>query len=203
MEVKICSSCGPTDRYYAKGLCSKCYARAHRKANPEYYRAADKARIEYKRALDRARYPKRKAAGYFKQAYDKHKDIRNADDRARWRRPERKARAKAWREANPDRVRATDRRNYHNDKVSHIARVMERRAHKGKATPKWLSKEQRLQMKEMYQNRPEGHHVDHIVPLKGEAVWGLHVPWNLQYLPAAENLRKSNKFEGHSGRPRS
>ena len=59
--------------------------------------------------------------------------------------------------------------------------------------PKWADK---AKIREIYLNCPKGHHVDHIVPLKGKNVWGLHVENNLQYLTASENCKKHNKFIG-------
>jgi 5-methylcytosine-specific restriction endonuclease McrA len=69
------------------------------------------------------------------------------------------------------------------------------------ATPKWLTSAERLQMRELYvQARKmaeltrERYVVDHIVPLRGEEVCGLHVPWNLRVITQEENLKKSNKL---------
>lgn len=74
-------------------------------------------------------------------------------------------------------------------------------ASKINATPLWLSKEHKLQIRAIYDKSVHlsnetgvSHHVDHIVPLKGKNVCGLHVPWNLQILTAFENMTKGNKL---------
>ena len=48
---------------------------------------------------------------------------------------------------------------------------------------------------EIHANCPDDWHVDHIVPLQGETVSGLHVPENLQYLPKSVNTMKNNRWD--------
>ena len=67
-----------------------------------------------------------------------------------------------------------------------------RRAVKGNALPKW---QDRGEVAVFIGACPSGFHVDHILPLNGPTVCGLHVLSNLQYLPAQENLSKSNKID--------
>lgn len=61
-----------------------------------------------------------------------------------------------------------------------------------KAMPAWADKDK---IREIYANRPEGMHVDHVIPLRGKLVCGLHVETNLAYLEGEENARKSNSFK--------
>lgn len=70
--------------------------------------------------------------------------------------------------------------------------------------PKWLNLEQFKEIESFYVLSKELQwlsditdplEVDHIVPLHGKNVSGLHVPWNLQILPRSENRKKFNKFE--------
>lgn len=71
---------------------------------------------------------------------------------------------------------------------------------RARATPAWLTYEQRMEMRRMYKTvagtkkRKNGRalSVDHIVPLSGHNVCGLHVPWNLRIIPLQENRRKNN-----------
>ena len=57
-----------------------------------------------------------------------------------------------------------------------------------------IAKAHQKEIRKIYANCPKGFHVDHIIPLRGNSVSGLHVPWNMQYLPAALNLAKGNKL---------
>ena len=81
------------------------------------------------------------------------------------------------------------------------ANSAKKRASKLQATPSWLSDEQYCDIKNFYYAAKQlelettvKYHVDHIVPLQGENVCGLHVPWNLQVIPAADNIAKSNRY---------
>jgi len=69
-------------------------------------------------------------------------------------------------------------------------------------TPAWLTKFDKLKIKCIYQvaamlTRENGEpwHVDHIIPLQGKNVSGLHVPSNLQWMRGVDNISKKNKFE--------
>ena len=66
-----------------------------------------------------------------------------------------------------------------------------RRAKLLKAIPKFADLNK---IKEIYKNCPKGYEVDHIIPLQGKNVSGLHIETNLQYLPMLENRVKSNKL---------
>lgn len=100
------------------------------------------------------------------------------------------------------RSRLSNRKNPARVKANKIKYETKRDA----ATPGWLSKEHWVQMNAFYERaraltRETGvrHEVDHIVPINGKTVSGLHVPWNLQILTQSENVSKSNRYAGLSG----
>ena len=81
--------------------------------------------------------------------------------------------------------------HYKNNKPMYRAKEAKYRANKLASTPKWAN----LKLIEyIYDCKPYGCHVDHIIPLQGDIVCGLHVETNLQYLTAEENMSKGNRF---------
>jgi len=120
-----------------------------------------------------------------------------------------------WREANKDRLsesykqwsasNAKHLRQYRIENRHYfLARTRLRQARKLKATPSWLTQDHKLQIQDIYEQAVLAekltgveHHVDHIEPLQGKDCCGLHVPWNLQVLPASENLSKGNRPVRH------
>lgn len=96
--------------------------------------------------------------------------------------------SKEWRLQNPEK---------------HAARQARRRAVKLQATPPWLNDEHQKAILLEYELAKwcsdvigVRYDVDHIVPLKGNLVCGLHVPWNLQVILASDNRSKGNKYVG-------
>ena len=82
------------------------------------------------------------------------------------------------------------------------SRLKEIRKMSGNRVPHWLTESDLLAMKCIYQvaamrnvNSDIRWSVDHIIPLNGKTVCGLHVPSNLQVIPLSENLSKRNKYE--------
>ena len=109
---------------------------------------------------------------------------------------------KRWKAKNPEKVKSyrTKHRlaNLHKD----AAKSALRRASKQRATPKWLSEEQKKEIISLYylakkltKENNIVYHVDHIVPLNGTNICGLHVPWNLQVITAVENMKNGNKYD--------
>jgi hypothetical protein len=126
-----------------------------------------------------------------------------------------KERARAWHLANPEKVAEKNvkhknknktRLNEYNkhwwleNKDKRTAYQAKRRAAQLQRTPAWLTAEDHRLMADYYQMAKEleaifpwKQHVDHIMPLQGKLVSGLHTPLNLQILSEAANLQKSNK----------
>ena len=156
-----------------KGACVECL-------KVEWQQAAEK-RADYFRE-----YNKSEAGLNAKQAYY----IRNRETviaRAQARTPEEKrAYRNTWKENNPDQVLADNK--------------VRRRKHR-EATPPWITKKQKSEIRQLYQiaitmSRTTGERyvVDHIIPLRSDVVCGLHVPWNLRVITQEQNLLKSNKL---------
>ena len=131
--------------------------------------------------------------------------------------------SKAYREANYESLseKGRDYRRDNLDKITAYFKVWaqenpgkvslhrtKRRQGLRNATPVWLSDTQIDEIgdfytlaKDCYLVTGEAYEVDHIVPIQGKDICGLHVPWNLQVLPRDLNRKKSNLYEPDSPSP--
>lgn len=105
---------------------------------------------------------------------------------------------KRWKAANRDKERERQRRYLEENRAKVRAKWNKRRADRIRATPPWADLDAieaiYLESDRLTAETGIEHHVDHIVPLRGKIVCGLHLPWNLRVIRADENLRKSARL---------
>jgi len=134
---------------------------------------------------------------------DNNRDVHNIRVK-RWQKanPEKvKNAATLWVKANPEKVKAKYKRYAKNNPAEYTARAVASVARRAKRTPIWLTIDDKWMMREAYKLaklRTDMFgfiwEVDHVIPLRGEFVSGLHVPTNLQVIPRAENREKRNYY---------
>jgi len=164
--------------------------REGRKQNPEKYAAYDHA--EYSRMkVDPLRAEKERIRQLEKQKrrYWANPELFKEKARQRNATPQGREKNSKWgkeyKRRNPEGVRALNLKWNHLDRAARKQRL-----------PKWLTDEDKEIMRKMYaMAKVLGVHVDHIIPLQGKNVSGLHVPSNLQLMLPSENCSKKNKFE--------
>lgn len=169
--IKQCFKCNikqPIENFYSHKQMSDGHVNKCKTCNKNDVQENYKNNIEHYRAYDKKRLHKPDRVEARKKLNEKYK-IET---------PEKLREYKAkWRKQNPLIVRSFGAK---------------RRAKKLKASPSWADLER---IKDFYKACPEGYTVDHIIPLQGELVCGLHVENNLQYLTSSQNSSKRNKFE--------
>jgi 5-methylcytosine-specific restriction endonuclease McrA len=124
------------------------------------------------------------------------KNCRSQYDKARY---DSKARSELYK-LNIKVERQKRREYYQRNKVDYYANKAKRRAATLQRTPKWLNACHFMVIRSYYNEakylREKGFdcEVDHIIPLQGTNVSGLHVPWNLQIIEKSKNRSKGNKY---------
>ncbi len=111
------------------------------------------------------------------------------------------AQLKRYSEENSEKIKEYHKQHYRSNRSKYFEHAAKRRANKLNATPHWLTDRQLAEIEYMYFLREDvsmlsdyKYEVDHIIPLQGKGVCGLHVPWNLQLLERGENRAKGNRI---------
>jgi hypothetical protein len=106
-----------------------------------------------------------------------------------------------WREDNRELSNSYARKAKAKNPSVVLANTIKRRLAKMHRTPNWLNSDDYWMIEQAYElaalrTKLFGFvwHVDHVIPLQGKFVSGLHTPYNLQVIPGAENVRKLNHF---------
>ena len=105
-----------------------------------------------------------------------------------------------WQKANPEKVKEHAKASRGRNPDREAAKVQRRNAAKLQAIPSWANREaiDRHYANARYLSKATGHqhHVDHVIPLRGDTVCGLHVEYNMRVVPHFINTRKGNKLVG-------
>jgi hypothetical protein len=111
------------------------------------------------------------------------------------------AQQKASKLKNKDKAKITQKVYRKANRPKLTALQVKREAAKKQRTPPWLTEQHYKQIEMFYKAAADltkefGFQidVDHIIPLQGKIVSGLHVPWNLQLLPHDQNMSKGNRI---------
>ena len=180
-------------------VCTKCKIE---KPLSEFNRLAiSKDKLQYHCKQCKSEY--QRACPTRKQVVDKYREANREVCNARSVKSQKKkqkyyaSKAYEWQSKNRDLVNSRRRKRYSENRSSEIERVRRRQ---GRIKGSILSPADQAEVDGLYMfcSIFKGFEVDHIIPLNGKTVSGLHVPTNLQVLPMSENRRKGNKYPLHS-----
>ena len=174
--MRTCKTCledKPISEYYKDG---------------KFYRGSCKCCIKAERVAYRAANPDKIKASN-SRSWENNKDKYSAANREYY-------------VANRKSIREKQQQYYRANKAKYLANNSNARAALYQATPKYLTDLDKGRIEIMYEARDRlteltgiEHHVDHIIPLRGKNICGLHIPRNLRVITAEENLRKGNRYE--------